>query len=71
MIHKKGTRGKNKKGVEEEGRRGTQFYSLNIAIFTCGEASHLENESALKVWLEKESAQARFSKGAARVIMGN
>ena len=70
-MHKEGHKGKEQ---ERSGGRGTQRYlvdSLNIAIFTCGEASHLEKESALKVLLEKESAQARFSKGAARVIMGS
>ena len=50
QIHKEG----HKRKEQERSRgRGTQRYlvdSLNIAIFTCGEASHLEKESVGKVW---------------------
>ena len=48
-MHKEGHKGKEQ---ERSGGRGTQRYlvdSLNIAIFTCGEASHLEKESEGKV----------------------
>ena len=50
-MHKEGHKGKEQ---ERSGGRGTQRYlldSLNIATFTCGEASYLEKESVEKVWL--------------------
>ena len=46
--------GHKRKEQERSRGRGTQRYLvdlLNIAMFTCGEASHLEKESVGKVWL--------------------
>ena len=65
QIHKEG----HKRKEQERSRgRGTQRYLvdlLNIAVFTCGEASHLEKESVWKFWfLEfqwKESRHAKLS----------